>query len=905
VSHAGNSTGKSKRFNIGRDNKDILTPQITILGRMEQASVVDYEMSDKNMASSTLPGKTAGRKFLGITNINALILVLVAFLIPFLSWYQVLGQMVAHAGLIINVGTFAYTIHLLIPIVIFILAVISGRLTTSIVISLAAVTGYIIIGFPYYWDPTGWDPGTYPPTPDVLLSDTSMLLLNLLVPGILGGVLSQFGVINSAKNDMKELARRPVAIILLFGSVGASGLLYGRVSAATLTATSPVTFAYLLIGVLAIVALVSFSVRNAYGGLVVGFLISLVYYSVAAAKDPSSEILAVFAIGVSNWVRPEGLDVTLQSYYISYGFGFFIAALWGSIWGVLGKYMIYSRPPKLEEKVTEAHIFRDLWSNYFIFGKNTRPEFRLKEEAGTTMTEGAALTEQFAPSKAKGKYVTYRYLDRKKRFERVPASIGGLIVEPLEGEKCKVYERVYKARGQEDKVPVGEFLDPKPLFDKYRPMWSPFAFALREYAVKVLSPFVILPIIIGLVIFSPVILSAYAYIFSGSAGAGAGWILIAEAVIGAILIYFILRWRRRLGSALKAHPEGALAFLFVGAIAGVLFVFSLYMLSQVALVVQSGTIDAFSSFTTSAIVILLILSIFTSASTVQILGVDNVNMYFYDDEEKDVKPYKHEYDKPVWLKGSHYWVFRFMYFWPFEMTPSLKGFGHEDFERVELWINAESGKPEWTVSDYHWREIWYKIPEQKGDVAIQVNFTKNFHTPVMSVVNRKRLETVQFGKESWVNAWKAVFYYMRVSRHIGKETKRQQQELSAGLKKRGGALTKFFIDLPAPINAAAANTMAGFPWNLFRFPKGVASVQKVDGAVKYVYREKSYKAPFPEKITGGTIEAEEQDGLGSPASVDEEFPQLCPKCGKPLPKSLVCSADNTDATKTSFLVYIE
>jgi hypothetical protein len=280
-------------------------------------------------------------------------------------------------------------------------------------------------------------------------------------------------------------------------------------------------------------------------------------------------------------------------------------------------------------------------------------------------------------------------------------------------------------------------------------------------------------------------------------------------------------------------------------------------------------------------------------------------VYFYDDEEKDIRPYKHEYDKPVWLKGTHYWVFRFMYFWPFEMTPSLRGFMHEDFERVELWINADSGKPEWAISDYHWRELWYKIPELKQDIAIQATFTKNFHTPVLTIVNRDRLKGIEFEKESWTNTWKAILYYLRIGRHIGKETKEQQKQLSAGLKKRGGALAKFFIDIPAPINVAAADTMAGFPWNLFRFPKGVASTQKVNGTVKYVYREKNYRPPFAEKVTGGTLEAEEQDGIGSPASVDEEFPQVCPKCGKPLPKSLVCSADKTDATQVSFLVYID
>jgi hypothetical protein len=875
-------------------------------------SRADAQMSNKSTAPISVPTTTAPKQILGFIEKKDVFIVILAFLIPFLSWAQVMGQMVAHTGLIVNVTDLTYTVHLLIPIILFILAVVSGSLPTSILISLFATMGYIIVGLPYYWDPTGWLAGTYPPTPDVLFADTSKLLLNLVVPGILGGVLVQFGVVSSAKNDIVELIHRPLAIILLVASIVASGLMYGRVSAATLTTTNPVTFAYLLIGVLAIITVVAFATRSAYGGMAIGFLIALVYYSVAAAKDPSSEVLAVFAMGIANWVRPTGLDPLLQSFYIAYGFGFFIAALWGSIWGVLGKYMLYARAPKrAEEKITEAHIFRDLWSNYFIFGKNTRPEFRLREEAGTTVTEGAALTSTLTPAKMKGKYVTYRYLDRKKRFERVPTSIGGVVIEPLQEGKCKVYERVYKARGQEEKIEIGEFQDPQPLFDKYHPMWSPFALLLREYAAKALVPFTLIPIVVGLILFSPVIISAYSFIASGAVGHVALWILIAQAVIALGIILYALLWRRRIVGALKAHPEGALAFLFAGVILGVLFAFSFYLLSEVVLVVQRGlvdpttAIDAFSNFTTSAIIILLIISIFTSASTGQVLGYDNINVYFYDDEDKDVKPYKNDHDKPVWLKGSHYWVFRFMYFWPFEMTPSLHGFMHEDFERVELWVNAESGRPEWAIGDYHWRELWYKIPDLKEDIAIQATFTKNFHTPVLSIVKRSRLEHIAFEKESWTNTVKAIFQYMRVSRYIGRETKNQQSQLSAGLKKRAGSLSKFFIDLPPPINVAAAATMAGFPWNLFRFPKGVASVQKVDGSVKYVYREKNYKPPFPEKVTGGTMDAEEQDGLGSPASVDDEYPQVCPKCGKPLPKSFVCSSDKTDATKESFLPVVE
>ncbi len=845
----------------------------------------------------------APKKIFGIIERRDFILVLVAFLYPLLSWTRVIGEMLAGETNILVVNTdLTYTVQLLIPIVIFVLAVLSGSFTTSILITFAALTGYLIVGWPYYWNPFGWLPGEFPPDPIALASDASRLLLNLVIPGVIGGLFVQFGVISSAKNDIKELLHRPLALIILIAGLLGSVLVYGRASAATLTATNPVTFGFLLLGVMVLTIVVAYAAGTAYGGLTVGFLLALAYYSAAAAKDPSSEVLAVFSMGIANWVLGPGLDVTLQSFYIAYGLGFIIVALWGSIWGVLGKYMIYVMPAKTsQETIKEAHVFRDLWSNYFIFGKNTRPEFRLKEAVGSTVEEGAALTGLLPTPGTKAQYVTYRYLDRKKRFQTVQASVGGVLVEPTQKGMANVYQRLYKARGVEDRKLVGEFYDPKPLFDKYTPMWSPFALAVREYLSKVLNPLVLAPIVLGAIFFLPVIVGAYSYVLSGTAPAHAGLLVVFQIVLIFAILGYLFIWRRKIPTAIKAHPEGALAYVFAVLIVGVLFIFTFQLLSSLILLVQSPSpaeaLDRSLSYTTNAVIFLLIVSIFTSLSTVQMLGADNFNVYFYDDEDKDLVPYKNDYDKPQWLKGSHYWVFRHMYFWPFEATPSLKGFMHEDFERVEVWVNADTGKPEWSISDYHWRELWYKIPELDEDVAIEANFSKDFHTPSVSVIRRSHLQEVKYAGESWLGSLEMMFHYLRV----GRQLKREAQIPPKVSKKRADVLQNFFVDLPPPVRPAAAGTMAGFAWNFFRFPRGVSTVAKVDGTEKYVYREKDYKPPFIEKVVGGNPRAEPNDGLGAPASVDEESPQLCPKCGKPLPKNLVCSSCSTDAKTESFL----
>lgn len=65
-----------------------------------------------------------------------------------------------------------------------------------------------------------------------------------------------------------------------------------------------------------------------------------------------------------------------------------------------------------------------------------------------------------------------------------------------------------------------------------------------------------------------------------------------------------------------------------------------------------------------------------------------------------------------------------MYFWRYELTTVP----HSDWERVEVWIDAENGIARWVVSDYHYRELWYKVA---GDLSmLYVRFFMNFHTPI-------------------------------------------------------------------------------------------------------------------------------------------------------------------------------
>jgi len=118
---------------------------------------------------------------------------------------------------------------------------------------------------------------------------------------------------------------------------------------------------------------------------------------------------------------------------------------------------------------------------------------------------------------------------------------------------------------------------------------------------------------------------------------------------------------------------------------------------------------------------------------------ENTNVYFFDNRFETVdyriKPFNENEEKPAWLREDatpFFWVIRFMYYWRWEFTIPLS---HDDWERIELWINAKNGDLKWIVSDYHYRELWYKYNESELE-QLHVEIKTNFHTPV-PVTNSK------------------------------------------------------------------------------------------------------------------------------------------------------------------------
>ena len=108
----------------------------------------------------------------------------------------------------------------------------------------------------------------------------------------------------------------------------------------------------------------------------------------------------------------------------------------------------------------------------------------------------------------------------------------------------------------------------------------------------------------------------------------------------------------------------------------------------------------------------------------------NATVYLFDGKQPD-KHYKYAGDVPVWLERKVYWVLRYLFQWPGELT--INGdlpFIHvkmPDWERIDVWLDANTGTVEWMVSDYHWRELWYKAEPTLR--AIRAWIFPNFHTP--------------------------------------------------------------------------------------------------------------------------------------------------------------------------------
>lgn len=406
----------------------------------------------------------------------------------------------------------------------------------------------------------------------------------------------------------------------------------------------------------------------------------------------------------------------------------------------------------LEVTVTQPGVFRDYWSNVHLLGKSDRQEYHALDRKLSSWSIG-----------------------KKEWWKRI-----------VEKMKEPTPDLVFSQRPSEDAAErhkgnlfdlttgrmIGkDLIDPMDLVAKYRPSVlkvaeiGPAPEGIRRLALESLvarflhwfnrsRPIWLFYMSLSIFFVSLVYvvwrsgLAAYPY-FEGDKW----YVLMPALVASGVLLGLVWRWRKASQELLQRRPDERVLIFLVYAILALLYGFFLEVIVNPPFfylygsrppgalgIIPAGWIGSWSIWTGCFIFFSIIIG----------LGYicihresEIVNIYFYDNRTPTsgvttVPAFKESYDEPFWLKEENvdaFWVLRFMYFWRYELAKVP----HPDWERVEVWIDAETGTVRWVVSDYHYRELWYRVI---GDLPVlYVNFFINFHTPV-PVVNAANAESI-------------------------------------------------------------------------------------------------------------------------------------------------------------------
>jgi len=520
-----------------------------------------------------------------------------------------------------------------------------------------------------------------------------------------------------------------------------------------------------------------------------------------------------------------------------------IAAVFGGLLGLIGKYKQHTKPPiTLTTPIDAAYVYRDRLSVMMLLGKNNFPEYETKGD----------------------KVVFYNRMDVKMGFRPKHE----IRLDIIDEEKVDVYLEKFAEREK-----IGTYKNPNKLRERYQPNWNLFGYALKAQLAKLLRP-ILLIISIGVVTF---FLVSLGFTIAGLPPPITLSIIIA-AISGGVtivlLIVFYLLISKKMTKVLNEHPEFSIAYigLFIGVFLAAWFIS--YLIQGALIAITSGDIGKYTGMLGTNLIYLMVVTLLVGLASIQVLGVQNYNTYFY---HKEMNVFKKPQDEPVWLDDKAYWVFRYAYEFPGEFTISSSQIYHEDIERMDVWVNAKTGIAEWLVGDYHWREIWTRIPKSK-DIMIGVNFSVNFHTPVYYILKMEeyekflKIKTVrQLLSYFWAEVKQAFKKFVSLlafwTRKIYREVEDELVIIKKPPKKKVSDWTvEFFTDVPAPFRRACADYLASIPWNFLRYSYGVENVK----GGKLLYRDPEVTPPhWPEKVPP-------EPGAGIDAMAPK---RICPKCG--------------------------
>ena len=575
-----------------------------------------------------------------------------------------------------------------------------------------------------------------------------------------------------------------------------------------------------LISLFAIVLLtvaMSYGNRTPIGGLFFGLFTAtsflLGFFLMACVWELSTSYPYVIGPIGKEW----GLFL-LMEVLASYGPGMVSAvsafASIGLFFGLLGYVFGHI---SLHVSVTQPRIFRDYWSSIHLLGKSDRREY-----------------SQFDRKLSSWSLKKKRWW--KTLLEKVTEPKPDLVFVPHRTKKSAPEIR----RGDVFDLSAGrmigsDFIDPADLTSRHRPLVlkgteiSAKPTGIRRLALEgLLAKFLkwLIPSRViwifylslsALLVFSVYLvwapkLSEYAY-------PGVEYAVVASAAIASVVtLSFVWRWRIVSRELLLRRPDERVLIFFVYLILALLYGFYFEVIVNPP-TIPEGWVGSWLIWTRW----LLILTIILGFGYICIhRECEVVNTYFYDNstpasDVSRVYPFKKTHDEPFWLKDEKvkaYWVLRFMYFWRYEVTK----IPHSDWERVEVWVDATRGTVKWIVSDYHYRELWYKV---KGDLPmLYVNFFINFHTPV-PVADLDEVQSI------------SRVFSLTTGNLLKVVVTGEAPEIVRHLRDHLEVLPKSWTDLHPPdwiqdygLPNVAAKFCSELPWTFWRYPHGLEEAER-------------------------------------------------------------------------------
>jgi len=475
--------------------------------------------------------------------------------------------------------------------------------------------------------------------------------------------------------------------------------------------------------IFSVTILLAYFSRHPLSGFIVGLYVAMTF------------LLGLLFFAITKWISGFDTKILLQYFslyppsgrLLSILSAVFALALLGLFSGLMG--YVFKKFSLVYDE-SGPIIFRDYWSQILGFGKSENEEYPDYDRrlAGWSTLLGSLPKYIITKLQQAKQELIFKTKDGATNGELYNTSSNNKIGEFYNFHSLITQYRprlLHFVSGLTDLFPIGHFPEKPPLFgDK-----------ISNLVNSISSSRKVIWLSLGFFFFINIGTTAY---MVGNRYDGQSILITLFAIgipsfITCLFIYWF--WKRSKSIVSARSDENGLVFaiyLCLFLVYPIIFLNLLYQPTLFSYWIPSDwALQWFMAWT----VPFLILSTIVGMGYVSIhREAENANVYFFDNSEQpdpELKPLKKN-EKIPWLASDrengtlYYWVIRFTYYWPLEFTVPKS---HEDWERVEVWFDAKTGKMKWVVSDYHYREVWYRV--KNPDLSyLYVEILPNFHTPV-------------------------------------------------------------------------------------------------------------------------------------------------------------------------------